>query len=61
MKIKDIPASINKLIFEKKVPGDDGSDLGVGFHYTIENVGSSSFIDSCKTGESFKVVNFSFR
>lgn len=61
MKIKDIPDSTNKLIFEKKVPSDDGSDIAAGFRYTIENVGISWHLDTCKAGETFKVVDFSFQ
>jgi hypothetical protein len=61
MKIKDIPDSSNKLIFEKKVPNDDGSDLAAGFRYTIENVGMSWYLDTCKAGNTFKVVDFSFQ
>jgi len=61
MKIKDIPDSANKLIFEKKVPNDDGSDLAAGFNYTIENVGMSWYLDTCKAGETFKIVDFSFQ
>ncbi|MEP6949338.1 MAG: hypothetical protein ABI863_08695 [Ginsengibacter sp.] len=61
MKIKDIPDSMHKLIFEKKVPNDDGSDLAAGFNYTIENVGISWYIDTCAAGQTFKVVDFSFQ
>jgi hypothetical protein len=61
MKIKDIPDSTRKLVFEKKVPNDDGSELAAGFRYTIENVGNSTHIDTCKAGELFKVVDFSFK
>src|SRR5215217_958190 len=39
MKIKDIPDTLHKIIVEKKVPNDDGSELAVGFRYSIENVG----------------------
>ena len=61
MELKDIPDSTQPITFEKKVPGDDGSDLAVGFHYTIDQVGTSSFIDSVKAGDSLKIVNFSFK
>lgn len=61
MKIKDIPDSTHKLIFEKKVPNDDGSDVAAGFNYTIENVGSSWHIDTCAAGQVFKVVDFPFQ
>lgn len=61
MKIKDIPDSTHKLIFEKKVPNDDGSDLAAGFNYTIENVGTSWHIDTCAAGQVFKIVDFPFQ
>ncbi|MES1222605.1 MAG: hypothetical protein ABUT20_44330 [Bacteroidota bacterium] len=61
MKIKDIPLLANKLTFEKKVPNDDGTDLAVGFHYTIENVGSAGYTDTCKAGNALKKVDFSFQ
>ena len=61
MKVKDIPKSANKLIFEKQVPNDDGSVLTAGFYYTIENVGLSWYIDTCSAGQSLKVIDYSFK
>jgi hypothetical protein len=61
MKIKDIPDSTAKLVFDKKVPNDDGSDLAAGFRYDIVGVGNSSYLDTCSAGEMFKVINFSFK
>lgn len=61
MKIKDIPDSTRKIVFKKEVPDNDGSELAAGFRYSIENVGNSTHIDTCKTGELVKVVDFSFK
>ena len=61
MKVKDIPKSANKLIFEKQVPNDDGSVLTTGFYYTIENVGLSWYIDTCSAGQLLKVIDYSFK
>ncbi|WPU96149.1 hypothetical protein SNE25_11520 [Mucilaginibacter sabulilitoris] len=61
MKIKDIPDSTQKLVFEKKVPDDDGSELAAGFRYVIEGVGNSSHLDVCRAGESFKLIEFPFQ
>ncbi|MGC4034551.1 MAG: hypothetical protein QM764_01230 [Chitinophagaceae bacterium] len=61
MKIKDIPAFENKLVFEKKIAGVYNSDLAAGFDYTIENVGESKYIDTSLAGNPFKLINFSFR
>ncbi|MFP5042888.1 hypothetical protein [Parasediminibacterium sp. JCM 36343] len=61
MRIKDIPTTANKLIIDKKVPNDDGTDLQIGFRYAIQNVGYSWYLDSCKTGTTNKTVNFSFQ
>jgi hypothetical protein len=36
MKIKDIPDSTQKIVFEKKVPNGDDSELAAGFRYIIE-------------------------
>src|SRR5215472_12508926 len=59
MEIKDIPNAANKLVFEKAVAGN--SDLAAGFRYEIDNVGTSWYIDSCKAGTYYKVVDFNFR
>ena len=59
MEIKDIPNAANKLVFEKAVAGN--SDLAAGFRYEIDNVGTSWYIDSCKAGTNYKVVDFNFR
>ncbi len=61
IKIKDIPNFANRLILEKTVPNDDGSELAAGFNYTIENVGLSWYLDTCKAGQTFKEVNYSFK
>jgi len=61
MKIKDIPGPANKWVIEKWVPGNDPSLLKIGFYYTIENVGNSWYIDSFKTGDTFKSLEFNFR
>lgn len=60
-KIKDIPDSTQKLVFEKKVPDDDGTELAAGFRYVIEGVGNSSHLDVCRAGESFKLIEFPFQ
>jgi hypothetical protein len=61
IKVKDIPNFANRLIFEKTVPNDDGSDLAAGFNYAIENVGLSWYLDTCKAGQTFKEVSYSFK
>jgi hypothetical protein len=61
MKIKEIPNADNKIIIEKTVPGNDNSDISVGFHYSIEGVGNSQHLDSIRAGETFKVVDFAFQ
>ena len=61
IKVKDIPNFVNRLIFEKTVPNDDGSELAAGFNYTIENVGLSWYLDTCKAGQTFKEINYSFK
>jgi hypothetical protein len=61
MKISEIPDLAHKIVVEKTIPGSNTSQLKVGFYYEIENVGDSWYIDSLKTGEALKVVNFNFR
>ena len=61
MKIKDIPGPSNKWVIEKWVPGDEPSLLKTGFYYSIENVGSSWFVDSFKVGDTIKTIDFNFQ
>lgn len=61
MQIKDIPRLPHKLTIEKSVPGNDHSLLKVGFRYSIENTGTSAYIDSSNAGEIFKIVDFNFQ
>jgi hypothetical protein len=61
IKIKDIPTLDHPLFVEKYVPGNDPSLLKVGFSYTIENVGNSSFMVPFEPGETLKKVGFNFQ
>ncbi len=61
MKIREIPNAANKIIITKTVPDDESSDLSVGFLYSIDGVGNSWHLDTCKTGETFKIVDFAFQ
>jgi len=61
MKIKDIPDLDNPLFIEKYVPGNDPSLLKIGFFYTIENVGNSSFTVPFEPGETLKKAGFNFQ
>jgi len=60
MKIKEIPTLDHPVFVEKQVPGNDPSLLKVGFFYTIENVGNSSFTVPFERGEILKKVGFNF-
>jgi len=60
IKIKDIPSLDEPLFVEKYVPGNDPSLLKVGFIYTIDNVGNSSFTVPFEAGEILKKVGFNF-
>jgi len=58
MQLKNIPGPSNKLIFEKKVPGNNPAELSTGFYYSIENVGDSWYYELFKPGsESLKTVS----
>ena len=60
MQVKNIPDSAHRIIIRKRVPGNNMALLKVGFRYSIQNVGSSSYIDTSAAGETFKIVNFNF-
>jgi len=60
-KIKDIPTLDQPVFVEKYVPGNDLSLLKVGFFYTIDNVGNSSFTVPFEPGETLKKVGFNFQ
>ena len=61
MKIKDIPSVINKINISKAVPGNDHSQLSVGFIYYIQNVGQSWYLQTFDAGEAVKVVDYNFQ
>lgn len=61
IKLKDIPGLDQALFVEKYVPGNDPSLLKVGFLYTIDNVGNSSFTVPFEPGETLKKVGFNFQ
>ena len=61
MQIKDIPDAAHKLVIEKTVQGNDNSDLAAGFHYEIQNVGHSGYIDTSKAGNALKVIDYAFQ
>jgi len=61
MKIKEIPTLDHPVFVERQVPGNDPSLLKIGFFYTIENVGNSSFTVPFEAGEILKKVGFDFQ
>src|SRR6476620_3133790 len=61
MQIKDIPDVAHKIVIEKTVSGNGNTDLSAGFHYEIENVGHSGYIDTSKAGNAFKVIDYAFQ
>ena len=61
MQLKDIPHVANKIIIEKTVSGYGNKDLAAGFHYEIENVGHSGFVDTSKAGNVLKVIDYAFQ
>ena len=61
IKLKDIPSLDHPVFVEKFVPDKDPSLLKVGFFYTIDNVGNSSFTVPFEPGETLKKVGFDFR
>jgi hypothetical protein len=61
IKIKDIPDSLHRLIFDKIVPGNNQDSLVVGFTYQIFNVGYSWYLDKFSKGDTLKVIKYSFK
>ena len=61
IKLKDIPDVAHKLIATKSISVSDTALLRVGFLYSIENVGHSSFFDSSQPGDTLKMVDFNFQ
>jgi len=62
MRVSDIPDKAHQLVFRKPVPpGHEQTDLVVGFLYTIKDVGMSWYLDSCKAGQTLKIVDYNFQ
>jgi hypothetical protein len=61
MKVKDIPDSLHRLIFDKVVPGNNQDSLVVGFTYHLFDVGYSWYLDQFPKGDTLKRVIYSFK
>jgi hypothetical protein len=62
MLVKEVPNKAHQLVFRKTVPaGHENDDLVVGFPYKIKDVGESWYIDTCKAGQTLKIVEYSFK
>lgn len=61
MKVKDIPDSLHRLIFDKVVPGNNQDSLVVGFTYHLVNVGFSWYLEGFPKGDTLKVIKYPFR
>ena len=61
MQLKDIPDAAHKIVIEKVVSGHGNKDLSAGFHYEIENVGHSGYLDTSKAGNALKVIDYAFQ
>jgi len=60
MKLQDIPDAAHRIVIDKMVLGDNNADLAAGFHYEIQNVGHSGYIDTSRAGNELKVVDYAF-
>jgi hypothetical protein len=60
MQLQDIPDAAHKIVIDKMVLGDNNTDLAAGFHYEIQNVGHSGYIDTSRAGNELKVVDYAF-
>lgn len=61
MQVSEIPDSLNRIIIERQVPGNNPDTLTVGFTYTIENVGMSWYLEQFPAGDTLKLLKYSFR
>lgn len=62
MTVAQVPHQAGKFDITKTVPeAYRNADLQVGFLYSIDNVGSSWFLDSSKAGNLQKVVTYKFQ
>jgi hypothetical protein len=63
MKVQGIPDFNHRIVIEKEVPANVAADavLTVGFTYYLENVGYSWYLDTIAAGNTFKLVNYSFK
>jgi hypothetical protein len=60
MLIKEIPASINKIAFQKII-ANNHSELKVGFEYTIVDVGTSGYYERAPDDGQFRKITFNFK
>jgi len=60
MQLQDIPDAAHKIVIDKMVLGNNNADLAAGFHYEIQNVGHSGYIDTSRAGNVLKVVDYAF-
>ena len=60
MQLQDIPDADHKIVIDKMVLGNNNADLAAGFHYEIQNVGHSGYIDTSRAGNELKVVDYAF-
>lgn len=58
--LKNLPSAANKLVIEKKVPGNNNATLSTGFYYTLQNVGYSWYYEQFFAGEQLKTVSLNF-
>src|SRR6476620_7873478 len=61
MKVKDIPDSLHRWVFDKVVPGNNQDSLVVGFTYRIFDVGYSWYLDKFQKGDTLKKIIYSFK
>jgi len=60
MQLQDIPDAAHKIVIDKMLLGNNNADLAAGFHYEIQNVGHSGYIDTSRAGNELKVVDYAF-
>jgi hypothetical protein len=61
IRVNQVPDSLHKICVERKIMIKPEDTIRAGFRYSIEDVGSSSYLDTLSPGTRFKLIEFNFR
>jgi hypothetical protein len=61
IRLNQVPDSFHIISIERNIRIKPQETIKAGFRYTIEDVGSSSYVDTLSPGTKFKLIEFNFR